>query len=381
MQARAKRERDSAKPQAQGAAVNKMTLLLNNDDVEKALTPEGTITATEQIYRELAEGAAFNRPRSQVYLPVQSKNNPGFQYRMKTQEGGSAGTGVWALRVTSDMAGHSFTNGVKRRRILPVATGNRYCGMVILFDIERIEPVAIMPDGVIQKMRVAALSAVGAKYLAPEKPRTLALFGSGWQAGAHLEYLCSLFAFERIKVFSPNSEHCRMFAESMSRKLDRRVDAVGSPRDAVDGSDFLQAATAAWDPVFDGHWVERGMYVASIGGSDGSNKRREIDDETIRRADVYIVHSKEVAQQDKSPDIWEAAEKGIKPWDSIHEIQDLLVGKVAGRTNADQITLFNNNTGAGTQFAAVGAAVLKRAKELGLGKELPTEWFLEDVSP
>jgi ornithine cyclodeaminase/alanine dehydrogenase-like protein (mu-crystallin family) len=123
------------------------------------------------------------------------------------------------------------------------------------------------------------------------------------------------------------------------------------------------------------------MYIASIGGSDGSNKRREIDDETIRRSDIYIVHSKEVAQKDKSPDVWEAAEKGIKAWDAIHEIQDLLVGKVAGRTREDQITLFNNNTGAGTQFAAVGAAVLKRAKAMGLGRELPTEWFLEDVSP
>jgi alanine dehydrogenase len=358
-----------------------MTLLLNNDDVEKALTAEDSIAATEQIYRELAAGEAFNRARSQVYLPVESKNNPGFQYRMKTQEGGSAGTGVWALRVTSDMAGHSFTNGVKRRRILPVATGNRYCGLVILFDIERIEPIAIMPDGVIQKMRVAALSAVGAKYLAPEKPKTLALFGSGWQAGTHLDYLCSLFPFERVKVFSPNAEHCREFAAARSRKLGRQIEAVESAREAVEGSDFIQAATATWDPVFDGHWIERGMYVASIGGSDGSNKRREIDDETIRRADVYIVHSKEVAQQDKSPDIWEAAEKGIRAWDAIHEIQDLLVGKVPGRTSADQVTLFNNNTGAGTQFAAVGAAVLKRAKAMGLGRELPTEWFLEDVSP
>ena len=203
----------------------------------------------------------------------------------------------------------------------------------------------------------------------------------GWPAGAHLEYLNSLFAFEKIKVFSPNPEHCKAFAESMSHKLDRRIEAVASPRDAVDRSDFIQAATAAWDPVFDGRWIESGMYVASIGGSDGSNKRREIDDETIRRADVYIVHSKEVARQDKSPDIWEAAEKGLKSWDSIHEIQDLLVGKIAGRTNASQITLFNNNTGAGTQFAAVGAAVLKRAKAMGLGRELPTEWFLEDVSP
>ncbi len=252
---------------------------------------------------------------------------------------------------------------------------------MILFDIERIEPIAIMPDGIMQKMRVAALSSLGAKYLAPAKPKVLGLFGSGWQAGAHMEYLSRLFDFERIKVYSPNEEHRRQFAQEMSRKLDRPVVAVESPREIVVGSDFVQAATAAWDPVFDGHWVEKGMYIASIGGADRTSKRREIDDETIRRADIYVVHSKEVARLDQSPDIWEAAEKGIKKWDSIHEIQDLLTGKVARRTRADQITVFNNNTGAGVQFAALGSAVLKRARDLGLGRELPTEWFLEDEIP
>src|SRR5947208_16831068 len=205
-----------------------MTLLLSNEDVEKAITADDAITATEQVYRELAEGVALNRARSQVYLPAESKSHPGFHYRFKSQEGGSPGTGVWAVRITSDMAGHSYTAGVKRRRILPVATGNKFCGFVILFDIERIEPVAIMPDGVIQKLRVAALSAVGAKYLAPRKPRALGLFGSGWQAGAHLEFLCSLFNFEQVKVYSPDEQHRRNFAESMSRKLGRRVEAAGS---------------------------------------------------------------------------------------------------------------------------------------------------------
>src|SRR2546422_9377891 len=134
-----------------------MTLLLNNDEVERVLTPEISIQATEAISRELAEGTAYNRPRSQVYLPAESKNHPGFQYRFKSQEGGSPGTGVWALRITSDMAGYSFTAGVKRRRILPVATRHRDFGLGILFDIERIEPGAIMPGCVIQKMSVAAL--------------------------------------------------------------------------------------------------------------------------------------------------------------------------------------------------------------------------------
>jgi ornithine cyclodeaminase/alanine dehydrogenase-like protein (mu-crystallin family) len=356
-------------------------ILLNNDEVEQALTPQDAIASTETIYRELAEGKAINRPRSQTYFPVESKENPGFKYRFKSQEGSGVESGVWALRITSDMAGFSYTAGVKRRRILPVATGNRYCGLVILFDLERIEPIAIMPDGVIQKVRVAALSVVGARHLAPESPRVLGLFGSGWQAGAHLEFLCSQFSFDKVKVYSPNQDHCREFCRKMTAQLGHEIEAVDSPKKAVEGSDIVQAATAAWDAVFDGHWVEKGMYVASIGGSDASNKRREIDDETIRRADLYVVHSKEVARLDQSPDVWEVAQKGIKPWESIQEVQDLVAGKIKGRTSNDQITVFNNNTGAGTQFAAVGAAVLKRARSMGLGREVPTEWLLEDVSP
>lgn len=358
-----------------------MTLLLTNEEVARALTNADALSATEAILLELANGQAVNRPRTQTYMPVESKAHPGFKYRFKSQEGGGIGSGVWALRITSDMAGFSYTNGIKRRRILPVATGGRWCGLVILFDLEKLEPVAIMPDGVIQKLRVAAMSAVGAKYLAPAEPRVLGLFGSGWQAGAHLQALCDLLPFERIKVYSPNREHCETFCREMSVKLGRPVDAMTTARGVVEGSDCVQAATAAWDPVFDGQWLEKGTYVASIGGSDGSNKRREIDDETIRRADIYIVHSKDVARQDQSPDIWDASQKGIIAWEDIREIHELVAGRARGRTRADQITLYNNNTGSGIQFAAVGAAVLKRARSLGLGRELPTEWFLESVSP
>src|SRR5207245_10171779 len=102
-----------------------MTLLLNNDEVEKVLTPEISIQATEAIYRELADGTAYNRPRSQVYLPAESKNHPGFHYRFKSQEGGSPGTGVWALRITSDMSRHSFTSGKTPPCSLLVATSDR----------------------------------------------------------------------------------------------------------------------------------------------------------------------------------------------------------------------------------------------------------------
>jgi hypothetical protein len=68
-----------------------MTLLLSNEDVERALTHQDALSATEAILGELANGQAINRPRSQTYMPVESKENPGFKSRFKSQEGGEIG--------------------------------------------------------------------------------------------------------------------------------------------------------------------------------------------------------------------------------------------------------------------------------------------------
>jgi len=58
-----------------------------------------------------------------------------------------------------------------------------------------------------------------------------------------------------------------------------------------------------------------------------------------------------------------------------------LSGKVPGRTTANQIAGFLNNVGLGIQFAAVGAKVYEIALEKGLGRTIPTDWFLQTVHP
>ena len=58
---------------------------------------------------------------------------------------------------------------------------------------------------------------------------------------------------------------------------------------------------------------------------------------------------------------------------------DLASGNVAGRTSPSDITLYLNSGNQGLQFAAVGSVVYKKAKEQGLGREIPTEWFLQDI--
>ena len=68
-------------------------------------------------------------------------------------------------------------------------------------------------------------------------------------------------------------------------------------------------------------------------------------------------------------------------FDSLPTLPQLIAGQTPGRTTPEQVTCFLNNIGLGYQFAAVGALVNRKAREAGLGHELPTDWFTEDVHP
>ncbi|TAJ78436.1 hypothetical protein EPO44_20010 [bacterium] len=70
-----------------------------------------------------------------------------------------------------------------------------------------------------------------------------------------------------------------------------------------------------------------------------------------------------------------------RDWNRYPEISDLLVGRVPGRTSDRQITFFLNNVGTGVQFAAMGYCAYRAAKEKGLGREIPTDWFPQNIKP
>lgn len=358
-------------------------LVLTNDDVEALLTPEDVLETLEAAYREYAAGRAANRPRTHTYFPVEDERHPGFRFRFKSQEGGNVSSGVWALRITSDMVGvEDLGNGVSRRRLLPAAPGNRYVGLVTLYSLTTLEPLVMMHDSVVQKWRVAATSALGIRELAPPDVRVAGLFGSGWQARAHLDMLLHVRPeVEEIRVYSPTREHREAFARTHSERTGRRLVAADHPREPVEDCGIVTCATAAMDPCFDGAWLEPGTHVTSITSPDGTAMRRELDDTTFDRADSITVTSKEQIHHDSQFDILGPVERGRMTFEDIREIGELLDGGPPARKAAGDITVFANNTGMGLQFAAVGARVLEKAREQGLGREVPTEWFLEETTP
>ncbi|MDA8034097.1 MAG: ornithine cyclodeaminase family protein [Actinomycetota bacterium] len=357
--------------------------ILSNAEVEQVLDLDECMAVLEQAYTELAEGRAANRPRNHTYFPVPDDRFPGFRFRFKSQEGGNVASGVWAVRITSDMAGtETLAGGVVRRRLLPVATGDRFCGLITLYSMTRLEPLAVIHDSYIQKLRVGATSALGIRALSDPATRVAGLFGSGWQAQAHLEYLLHVRpGIEEVRVYSPTPAHRETFARQWSEKTGKRIVAVDHPREAVEGCRIVTCATAGFDPCFDGAWLEPGTHVTAITSPDGTAMRRELDDTTFDRAGRIVVLSREQVHHDNQVDILGPVERGRLAFEEIGELGELLLGRVPGRSSAKEITVFANNTGMGLQFAAVGALVLARAEERGLGQTIPVEWFLEETSP
>jgi len=60
-------------------------------------------------------------------------------------------------------------------------------------------------------------------------------------------------------------------------------------------------------------------------------------------------------------------------------LEDILAGHTQGRTSPDEITYSARGNLQGMQFYSVAAKVYERAREKGLGREIPTDWLLQDI--
>ena len=120
-----------------------MTILLDNADVERVLTMGDTIAALDAAFRDYEEGLAVNRPRSHTYTEL----GGGEHYLFKAMGGSLPRYGVHAIRLSSDRVREVSSAGGRRREKVPAAPGNRYVGLVLLFDIQTLVPLAIIQDG------------------------------------------------------------------------------------------------------------------------------------------------------------------------------------------------------------------------------------------
>jgi alanine dehydrogenase len=269
-------------------------------------------------------------------------------------------------------------NNSTRLEKLPLAK-QMFVGLVQLFSVETGELLAIMPDGLIQQTRVGVTSALGMKAMARKNAKVLGLIGSGGQAKSHYRFMTAVKPLTKVKVFSPNPEHRKAFVDEMVEETGISGEPVTSAEEAVRGCDIVCSATNSSEPVLKLDWLEPGMHYNSI-------REFETDLAVLERCDVIAIHTQFGGIQHYQPpgivkDMPGVRREKPRDWSRYPEICDIISGKIAGRANDKQITFFLNNVGTGVQFAAMGYCAFKAAREKGLGHEIPSEWFLQDIKP
>ncbi len=216
-----------------------MTLVLNNQEIEALLPMADCLPAVEASFRDLGNGQAVNRPRSDMYSPTPHEDA---RYVFKSMDGSLPRLGVMALRLNSDVIRWRGDGGGVRKSKVPAA-GGRWVGLILLFSHETGEPLAIVPDGVIQRLRVGATNALAARELAADDASIYGLIGAGWQAGAQLMAMALVRQLREVRVYSPTPERREAFAAEMWQRLELPVHAVDTPEEAIRGAQILGTAT------------------------------------------------------------------------------------------------------------------------------------------
>lgn len=357
-----------------------MTLFLKNEEVGRVLTMDDAIAGMEIAFRDLAKGEAVNRPRSHSYTQLAEDTF----YCLKTMDGIIPRLGVAAIRLTSDITYEPLIGGLRRLEKIRALPGKKYLGLVLLFSIHNGELLAIMHDGCLQRMRVGATSALAAQCLAREDSRLVGLFGTGGQAGPQLQGLCAVRKIEKIKVYSPNADHRRSFAQIWEKRLGVEIQVKNEPQQVVEDVDIVAAATSSLDPVFSGDWLEPGQHVNSL-------QSGELDKRTYERASVVATRALERSTFYMSgkqiPRQFQKTQHFTGEFEhKLRSLGGLLNGTETGRTSRQEITLFGGtgtgpSSGLGIQFAAVGIKIYEAARKMGLGWEMDSELFCQEIQP
>ncbi len=235
-----------------------------------------------------------------------------------------------------------------------------------LFDGSTGELLSVMEANRLGQQRTGAASGVATKFLARKEAATVAILGTGWQAESQLEAVCAVRDVSRVRCHGRQGPQRAAFAERMTKALGVDVKAADSGEAAVRGAEIVIAATSSPEPVVHGDWLEPGVHLNAIGAN--RLDARELDDSTIRRCTFIAADSIEQAHMEAG-DLVHPISGGLLRWDAVHELSEVVAGKVNGREGARDITLFKS-LGLGIEDVAVGALVYERARERGIGTEM-----------
>ncbi len=320
-------------------------LWLSEGEVKSSLTMEETIEAVEEAFKEHGLEKAQMPPKSYLY------------YRKYDGD----------LRTMPAYLEDLDATGVKVVNVHPANPGQglpTVMAVMILNSPKTGAPLAMMGATHLTSMRTGGAGAVAAKYLARKNSRVAGIVGAGVQARTQLLGLAKTFAIEKVLVADVSLDRCRALEKECRSFLDVEYDLSADVKD-VCNCDILVTTTPSRKPLVKDEWISEGTHINAI-GADAKGKE-ELEPGILRRSKVVV---DDLAQASHSGEVNVPLTKGLLAPDGIYAtIGEIVAGKVAGRLNHEEITIFDS-TGLAIQDVATATKVHQKAVEMGIGTKL-----------
>jgi len=303
------------------------------------MTEAAAFDAVEAVFGAMASGEAYNFPVIREAIG-HAEALYGFKsgFDRKGLNLGVKSGGYWPGNAERGIPNHQST--------------------VFLFDPDTGRLKAVVGGNLLTALRTAAASAVSIKHLARADAKVLGMIGAGHQSAFQMRAAVRQRDFEKVVGWN-------LHPEMLSRLRETAAD-LGLPFEAVEldelgaVSDVIITITSSFAPTLMDAHVRPGTHLACM-GTDTAGKQ-EIDAAILGRARVF---TDEVAQSVTLGEAQHAVKDGLLDEADIVPVGRVINGDHEGRTDADEITLFDG-TGVGLQDLAVAAAVVERGVETGV---------------
>ena len=316
-------------------------LVVSGQECRKLLSIENCIPQMKKTFEQVSRGVVHQLQRSM--LPTDNKNM--FALMPALNEGeGIVGSKVIVFPGAS-LRGKDTDDGI-----------------VPLFDSVTGQLLAIVEGKSITVIRTAAATAAATDALARPDSSVLCILGCGRQGIAHARAICAVRPIKKICLWDGFDSSC---ANAVSQLGDLPVEIQVCPtgQEACKDADIICTTAGASQPILMGDWVKPGAHINAVGAC--SPIGREIDTKVLQRSDVFV-DSTECALRDAGDLVIPILKGAYAPEQIRGEIGRVFLNELPGRTDPDQITLFET-VGIAAEDLAAAQLIYQRAKEEGLG--------------
>ncbi len=346
-----------------------MAIIITDNDVRKHLTMAECIEAMDVCFGDFAEGKAKTLPR--LRYRVDAPDDPGREYFANVHVGAVPSYGMACVRAGSNML---VKGGAPGRKTMSSPDSTNWT-VIILYDLNNAEPVAFMHESHLSGVRVGATTGVAVDKVARDDVSVLGLFGTGRQARANCEAICTARpSIKTVKVYSPTPENREAFPSHVQLE-GVEIIPVDNSDEVVVGADIVCSMTNSTSPTFDGSLLVPGQMVISVANSDVTLKRHEVDETTFTRATDIVINDWESVVSNRQTELLDLIENGTVDRDCVVELGMLCTGEATVKQTHDNIVYYKNNTGLGMQFAAAGAVIYNKMKNDDTNRVVPPEWL------